>query len=67
MQRVSFMRFATVTLSISLSPFFSGPAFSQGASGNLSGTVKDATGAIVPGATVTIFNPLSNYSPHRHD
>ncbi len=34
----------------------------QGASGNLSGTVTDATGAILPNATVTLSSPLNGYS-----
>lgn len=32
-----------------------------GTSGTISGTVTDPTGAVVPGATVTIVNPVSQY------
>ncbi|MFZ0274421.1 MAG: TonB-dependent receptor [Acidobacteriaceae bacterium] len=32
-----------------------------GAAGNISGTVTDPTGAVLPGATVTIQNPVSQY------
>ena len=37
-------------------------AQSAGNSGTVSGTVTDATGAIVPDATVSIENPVSGYS-----
>jgi hypothetical protein len=32
------------------------PAFGQAESGTISGTVRDSTGAVIPGATVTIKN-----------
>jgi hypothetical protein len=35
--------------------------FAQTGSGTVSGTVTDPTGAVVPGATVTIENPVSQY------
>jgi hypothetical protein len=35
------------------------PACAQGTSGTVSGTVADSTGAVIPGATVTITNPVS--------
>jgi hypothetical protein len=43
--------------------FFSGTLFAQstGNSGTISGTVADPTGAVVPGASVTIHNPVSQY------
>ncbi len=34
----------------------------QSSSGNVSGLVRDATGAIIPGATVTLSNPVSGYT-----
>src|SRR5271169_829342 len=37
-------------------------AQSAGSAGTIYGTVTDATGAIVPGATVTIANPVSGYA-----
>ena len=37
-------------------------AQSAGSAGTIYGTVTDTTGAIVPGATVTIENPVSGYS-----
>src|SRR5579859_6908267 len=41
--------------------FQAGPAFSQGiATGSISGTVTDPTGAIVPGAKVTAVNAATN-------
>ncbi len=33
----------------------------SGASGTISGTIKDPSGAIIPGATVTLHNPVSGY------
>ena len=39
-----------------------GPAFGQSTAGSLSGMVKDPSGAVVPGATVTIANPVSGYT-----
>jgi carboxypeptidase family protein/TonB-dependent receptor-like protein len=37
-------------------------AQSAGSAGTIYGTITDTTGAIVPGATVTIANPVSGYS-----
>jgi hypothetical protein len=36
--------------------------FAQGTSGSVSGAVTDSTGAAIPGATVTLSNPLTGYS-----
>ena len=43
--------------------FLSSALFAQstGNSGTISGTVTDPTGALVPGAAVTIHNPVSHY------
>ncbi len=38
------------------------PAFSQSTSGSVQGTVTDSSGAIIPGASVTIVNPVSGLS-----
>jgi hypothetical protein len=37
-------------------------ALAQGTSGSIAGTVADATGAVIPGATVTITNKVSGYT-----
>jgi hypothetical protein len=37
-------------------------AFAQSTSGNISGIVKDSSGAPISGASVTITNPATNYS-----
>ncbi len=36
-------------------------ALAQGTSGNLTGTVTDPSGAVVPGVTVQLLNPVSGY------
>jgi hypothetical protein len=57
LRRSSFLLFAALTL---LSPLgFSGQT---GGSGSINGSVTDSSGAVVPGATVTILNPVSGYS-----
>jgi len=38
---------------------FTGAAAAQTATGQITGTVKDSTGAVVPGATITITSPLT--------
>jgi hypothetical protein len=42
--------------------FAVGAAFGQSTAGTIGGTVTDPTGALVPGATVTIMNPVSGYT-----
>ncbi len=62
MQRHSFFR-ALITLALGLSVVFAaGAALGQSTSGTVSGTVADATGAVVPGASVTIENSVSGYT-----
>ena len=40
-----------------------GPAaVAQGTSGNLAGSVTDSTGAIIPGAKITVLNPVSGFT-----
>src|SRR6266545_3846197 len=41
---------------------FASPVAAQRTTGNLRGTVTDATHAIVPGATVTVTNPDTGFS-----
>jgi len=42
--------------------FAAGAAFGQSTAGNIGGTVADSTGALIPGATVTITNAVSGYT-----
>lgn len=42
-------------------PAMLAPAFAQSNSGTIHGTVTDPTGAVVPGAAITIENPVSGY------
>src|SRR5450432_1671551 len=37
-------------------------AQTSGSSGTIAGIVTDSTGAVIPGATVTIHNPVSGFS-----
>ena len=56
------MRRAAVFLSLILIWGLPCQAIGQaGGSGTISGTVTDPTGAVLPGATVTILNPVSQY------
>ena len=41
---------------------FSWSAFAQSTSGTATGTVTDPSGAVIPGATVVISNPVSGYT-----
>jgi hypothetical protein len=52
-----------IAFSLFLVCFFSGALHAQSTSnsGTITGTVTDPTGAVVPGATVTIHNPVSQY------
>jgi hypothetical protein len=58
LRRVIFAAFA-ICFSFSIPGLW---AQSAGSAGTIYGTVTDTTGAIVPGATVTIANPVSGYS-----
>jgi hypothetical protein len=62
MNRFSFKRIWVALSVVLMLAFLAGAASGQSTSGNVSGTVTDATGALVPGATVKIANPLSGYS-----
>lgn len=59
------MRRAAYLLALGIALLFVGGGisslFAQSNSGTVSGTVTDPTGAVVPGATVTIQNPVSGY------
>jgi hypothetical protein len=62
MQKSSFVRLFTALALGLMMAFTAGAMFGQGSAGSLSGTVSDSTGAVVPGATVTISNPVSGYT-----
>lgn len=59
MQRVRYYRFL---VAIFFFVFAVITTRAQGTSGSVSGSVTDSTGAVIPGATVTILNPISGYS-----
>ncbi|MGO8720955.1 MAG: carboxypeptidase regulatory-like domain-containing protein [Acidobacteriaceae bacterium] len=56
LRRAVFLFLFVCFVSVSLSA-----VFAQTNSGTVNGTVTDPTGAVVPGATVTIQNPVSGY------
>ncbi len=62
MQRVFLYRFVGVLVFGLMIVAGAGAAFGQSTSGSVSGTVTDPGGALVPGATVEISNPVSGYS-----
>ena len=55
-------RFTQFTFAAGLAAATAISAAAQGSSGLVNGTVKDASGAFIPGATVTLENPVSGYS-----
>ncbi len=59
MYRVFFLR---VMLVLSMVLGAGGLALAQSSSGTVAGAVVDATGAAIPGATVTLANPVSGYT-----
>ncbi len=54
--------FRTILLISGAAAVSANPGYSQGSSGLINGTVKDTSGAVVPGATVTLQNPVSGYA-----
>src|SRR5882757_4862420 len=59
----SSLRRAISVFIFSISMFASvSPLFSQSNSGIVNGTVTDPLGAVIPGAVVSILNPVSGYS-----
>jgi len=54
LERVEFWAITAVIISLAIS------ALGQSSAGSISGTVKDSSGAAVPGATVTIVNPANS-------
>ncbi len=65
MTRVSSRRTLALACLIILLSVYSGTALlaqGLGGAGTVSGTVKDPTGAVIPGVTVVLSNPLSQFS-----
>jgi len=65
MSRLRNLHFCFLSCAVLLSALFvpfGAYAQSLGNAGSISGTVVDATGAVVPGATVTILNRVSQYT-----
>ena len=56
------LRHVVFALSAILTGIFLPHLQAQSTSGTITGSVTDATGAVVPGATVTILNPVSGYT-----
>ena len=55
-------RFFALLLAFLVTLSLTTAAFAQGEEGTVSGTITDTTGAVIPGATVTIANPVSGYT-----
>jgi hypothetical protein len=62
MQRSLLSRFLGVLALGLMMTFAVGFAFGETASGTIDGTVTDSSGAIIPGAVVTITNPVSGFT-----
>ncbi|MGA7158199.1 MAG: TonB-dependent receptor [Acidobacteriaceae bacterium] len=62
MQRAFLYRFVGALVVGLMMMFVAGAAYGQSTSGSVNGTVTDPNGALVPGATVEISNPVSGYS-----
>src|SRR3954454_2361683 len=60
--RMPFVRSSLVLLALIIICSFSFQAFGQVATGSLSGTVQDVTGAVIPNATVVMTNELNQTS-----
>jgi hypothetical protein len=61
MNRSHFLPIAALVLGL-MAAFAAGAAPAQSTSGSITGTVADSTGAVIPGATVEISNPVSGYT-----
>jgi len=61
MKKSHFLPIAALGLSL-MAAFAAGAAPAQSTSGSIAGTVADATGAVIPGASVEISNPVSGYT-----
>jgi hypothetical protein len=51
----------TLAILVAVFSIATAPARAQGNSGSIDGVVKDANGAVVPGAKVEITNPVSGF------
>jgi hypothetical protein len=58
--RFRYSIYAAVAICLAIGVFSANPAGAQGLFGTISGSVSDPTGAIIPGATITVTNVATN-------
>ena len=62
----TFTRTILFCLSVFLFSAISSTIHAQSNAGSISGVVTDPSGAVIPGATVVIQNPVSQYKNRNH-
>ena len=56
------MKLRAIAIAICLAFSVAAPLVAQNVSATINGTVRDSSGAVIPGATVTLTNELTNAS-----